>query len=171
MICLSGLAACFKEPDYSIEPKIKFNKIDINTGTFEYNNEKSSGSLYIDFTDGDGDLGVIIIDTLIISGTDTIREFPISGKVFYTIPKYDSIRNYVIDEFAFPEISNTYDGAKNGYFQLKFSSIFDEVFYSNIISKYPDIQKDTIHFKLWMKDRAGHESNIIFTPDFIIKYN
>lgn len=170
-VCLLGLNACFKEPKYSNIPKIGFDRIDINTNIYKYNDSTSTGSLYINFSDGDGDLGVVIRDTLIIVGTDTIKKFPISGKVFYTIPKYDSIRNYVIDEFTFPEISNIYDGAKNGFFQLKFKYIFDDVFYSKITSSFPSIQKDTINFKIWIKDRAGNQSNVITTPDFMIKYN
>ncbi|HMY43690.1 MAG TPA: hypothetical protein PLW92_11565 [Chitinophagales bacterium] len=169
LFCMFCFSACFKEAFYPNTPTVKFNKYDLENNAYQYNSSK--GSLIVDFTDGDGDLGVVYKDTLIIVGTDTIKKIPISGKVYYTIPKYDSIRNYVIDEYAFPEISSAYNGSKNGILEIKFTSIFDEVKYSKITNSFPGIQRDTINFKLWMKDRAGNQSNIITTPDFIINYN
>jgi hypothetical protein len=166
---LLAATACFKEPQYSNIPEIKFNRIEINTGEYQFLDSNSTGLVYVDFMDGDGDLGVVYVDTLIVTdNNDTITTFAYSAKVYYIIPKYDSAKNFVVNTLSFPEIRTTNAEWKTGYFQLNFSSIFGETFLSP--ASMQGLTRDTINLRIWMLDRAGNKSNVIETPDFIINY-
>ena len=134
---------CQKAPDFPAIPSIAF--VSINTTKISAN-AKDSLKITFSFTDGDGDLGDPNSQT-----TDTsiyitdVRpnnpEFTYSDNIPYITPKG-----------SYKQISG------NVTVYMKNTS-FDEV------QCRPDHAiADTVHYKIRIKDRAGHYSNTIITP-------
>ena len=137
-------AACVRPPDYPIEPKITFVSVTDKAG-----NKKSSilqdgivsrDTMYLNFTftDGDGDIGVLNDSSLfIVDLRDNTRENAARG-----LP-------------IVPE-----QGAKNGIsgemrIQIKGTCCHGIEFCQP--SKIKPL--DTVRYQIYIKDRAGHESN------------
>lgn len=142
------VASCTKPPDYPITPIIQFVGM---TKTHMKQSSINSDSLSVtfSFTDGDGDIGDK--DSLTLFVTDT-RDGFVSSK--YKIP-------YVAES-----------GAANGLSGEVQFVLFTTCCY------FPDGQApctpsltyptDTVVYDIYMKDRAGHKSNIIKTLPIIL---
>jgi hypothetical protein len=156
IIVLMTFFSCTKEEDFPDEPAIEFisfTKISNST------NIDDKGILKISFTDGDGDVGLADSDT---------------------VPPYDKTSIYYYNFFI------TYFEKQHGVFvevqpAVTFNSripiltstssnnslkgeIEIELFINNPFSVY-----DTIRFDAYIVDRALHPSNVISTPEIIIK--
>ncbi len=154
--------SCFKEPNYSNVPTLKYQKHDVTNSTFDVNNPQES-YIYVEYTDGDADLGLLQIDTVIGGRDTTIAR---AGKLYYNFPKYGNIAIY--NSFTFPEIAEV-SGLlpKTGVLRLKMSGLLDASFPG--FSPVSEKTVDTLSLKIWITDIAGNVSNTITTPEFIIK--
>jgi hypothetical protein len=150
VFAVMGMAACVRPPDYPIEPQISFSAISKNTmrqGT----GQQDSVWLTIAFTDGDGDLGN--------KGTD--RD---SVNVFVI----DKRKNQQSETFRIPYVPD--QGAGNGISGdiklLLFTTCCDV-----IPPCEPSITKpiDTLVYQISIKDRAGHKSNVVETPNIYLQ--
>lgn len=147
---------CKKIEEYPIEPKITFHSFEkIGNGTAIDN----YGLLTIDFTDGDGDVG--------LNETDIYAPFD-SASIYYY--------NFFIDfyekqhgVFVKPQLYETFNAripilnTSNDAQTLK-GTIAIQVPFNNITSPF-----DTIRFDCQICDRALHLSNIISSPEIIVK--
>lgn len=153
--------SCFKEPNYSNTPTLRFNRFELSNNQFVI--DGGTGFIYFDFTDGDGDLGLI---NTIIDGIDTT----LTGKVIVTLPKYENIFPKT-STLLFPEITNSNDVfPKKGELRIKVAGILDQsskFFYAPFIGK----DSDTLTLSVSIIDRAGNISNTVITPEFIVKIN
>jgi hypothetical protein len=134
---------CQKEDQYPVTPEIEFKSLDI------YKNVSGLDSLELifSFTDGDGDLGTPEID---------LANRDIFVKIF-------ELRNGVFVEPVLPaplEYKLPYLEPRGNNKSLK-GDIKLNVDY-NIT--YPN---DTIRYSLYIKDRAGHQSNTITTTTIV----
>ena len=77
---LCTLASCYKDPNYPIRPKITFNDLQIREVTQTIGGlpiTRTQISIALNFTDGDGDLGLFPTDTMgpfklfFVNGRDT----------------------------------------------------------------------------------------------------
>lgn len=148
--------SCKKHETYPIEPIIEYNsfvKIDNGTGI------DNKGFLIINFTDGDGDIG--------LEAEDTLPPYNINGPFYYNFfIDYYELQNdsFVLIELPFtfnariPKVKD--DLAEQG---IK-GEIRIEVYFNNLGS-----QSDSIKFKASIVDRALHRSNEIMTPSIFVK--
>ena len=141
---------CVDPPDFPVEPQIDFigmSKDSMQQSVFQ----EDSIIISISYTDGDGDLG----------HNDTTRD------AFFIDTRSGFLENAFILPFV-PE-----EGAGNGIsgeiaFKLYTTCC---VYPNNVIppcvpsSQYPI---DTLIFEVYIRDRAGHESNRIFTDPIIL---
>lgn len=151
------LFSCLKKEDYSNIPKIEFESF---TKLSEITGIDNRGILRIEFTDGDGDIG--LDDSEIASPYDYNLFITFFEKqkgvwvkpVIYT--DNDSI------EYSFnariPIITPL------GQNKSVKGIIEDTVYINNFTSPY-----DTICFEVYIKDRALNKSNTIRTDDIIVK--
>jgi hypothetical protein len=145
-------SACISPPDYPIEPVITYIGI-----SKKVMNQKSIGSdsllISFSYTDGDGDLG--------------------SMDTSFNIRMIDE-RDGSLKPFNTPVVNQ--QGAGNGIsgdITILFSNSNTCCTYEfpggiKVACEQVPIQRDTLRFRISLKDRAGHESNQIVTDPLIL---
>ncbi|OYT11030.1 MAG: hypothetical protein B6I18_06010 [Bacteroidetes bacterium 4572_112] len=148
--------SCKKHEQYPIEPVIEFKSIDKISNI---SNIDDKAFLTITFTDGDGDIGLELDDTL--------PPFNPSSEYYYNY--YITYFEKLNDTFRHVDLPFTFntripfieeDLAERG---VK-GEIRVELFINNINST-----ADSIRFDLQIIDRAHNKSNIITTPSIFVK--
>jgi hypothetical protein len=146
-----GFVSCVSAPDYPDEPFIEFMGMD-KTSMVQNTVNSDSVFVFISFTDGDGDLGYGVTDTM--------------TNVFIR----DSRSGFIQDRFKTPEVPP--EGANNGISGTLRILLYTTccIFPEGIPPcAAPDqFPTDTLHYEIFLKDRAGNESNIIRTSDIIL---
>jgi len=150
------LNACTKEEVFPPEPAITFLSLTkiANSGTID-----DKGMLKIFFTDGDGDLG---LDT-----QDTLSPFDKSSIYYYNyFIKFFEKQHGTFVEVNPPIVFNSRIPrlATSGNNNSIKGEIDLEVYINNYSSPY-----DTIRFEASICDRKLHLSNVITTPELVIK--
>ncbi len=151
--------SCTKPPDYSDTPVIDF--IGLSRPTIVQDNSSfpnAENSIWIDigFTDGDGDIGLdstgakqlVIIDT-----------------------HFNAVTSSNIEEISVPLVPE--QGAGNGISGvISFRTTPTCCVYQNpgfeTCEVYEGYPTDTLIYEVFLTDRAGNESNHIFTDQIII---
>lgn len=109
-------------------------------------------SIYISFTDGDADLGVD----------------PNNTQGYYDIYLEDSRYDTGYVGYFFPSIDGSAENPNKGIsgtITFKQPAALLQPRQDSIHLKYGD----TLHYQIYIADRARHKSNIISTPNFIIR--
>jgi hypothetical protein len=147
-----ALYSCVDSPDFPVEPQIEFisiSKDTIRQGIFQ------EDSLYVtfSFTDGDGDLG----------RTDQEPD----NNVFFIDERTGALDN----TFAIPNIPP--EGAGNGVEGevriLLFSTCCIYSDGTDPCQVNPNVALDTVQYRIYIRDRAGHASNEILTAPIILR--
>jgi hypothetical protein len=156
-IVLLGLMYCVKPESYPIEPKIEFSRFSRDTIS-----PSDSFSVFINFTDGDGDIGPdpdapTQVDTFCVTPDSVI----LKNQRFNFF--YRDSRDKCIQYAATPYLSPTgkYKGIK-GDIEVKLNASCKRVCSSSPC-------QDTVSYEIILKDRAGHVSNTITTSKLILK--
>lgn len=145
----SLLFYCVKPPDYPDEPVITYKSMTRTTlrqgtGTFD------TTHVTITFTDGDGDLG----------NEDSLDVFVFDGR-----------DQFLKSKFRLPFIPP--EGSGNGIsgeIKLRLNTSCC-IFPGNVLppcSPSTDFPTDTLVYEIYIKDRAGHESNRVKTAPIIL---
>lgn len=145
---------CVQPPDYPDEPVIEFKSLSKSMlKQTPLVNGQDSLLITFSFTDGDGDLGF---------KDDEGSLFIIDGRDSYSKPAY-----------RIPYIEQ--QGAGNGISgEISISvpttcCIYPDPATGNTIScQFVPIVQDTLFYRISIKDRAGHVSNEIRTPDILL---
>lgn len=161
-----GATGCKKAPNYAKEPSIEFDRLRIVT---DYVNLSDSVSIYVKFTDGDGDLGNQPADPNYLdffvdiykktNGTYVRMTFfdntplgyngylPLLSPYNITGPIDGTIRNIVPPFDAYLNGSGAVIPAPPGA---------------------PFKERDTIQFHVRIRDRAGNYSNWVESTDYVV---
>jgi len=155
LISIVFLSSCIKKDEYPIIPYIEFDsftKIDNNMG---YDDK---GILAIDFTDGDGNVGLKTEETSPPYDTNSIYYY----NFFIT---YYEKQNGEYIEVELPFTNNARIPLLNssGNDKPLKGKIEIELYINNYTSLF-----DTIRFDAFIVDRALNHSNTVTTPDIII---
>ena len=154
-LCLSS---CYKEPNFEMTPAIEFEAItkDIRLDQFT-GAKKDSIIVSIKFKDGDGDLGLNSEER----GTDAKQP-----NYNYVVKSYRKIKG-TFTAFNTPEtLSGFYPRLKtddkNGPIEgiLRYRIEIETAFWP--------VKKDTVKFEVYIKDRAGNQSNTIETTPIVL---
>lgn len=142
------IGACTNPPDFPIEPEIEFAGLSTNELRQSAFNEDSV-FVFIDFTDGDGDLGSE--DSLNIFVTDLRDNNPFA-------------------KFRIPYIDPA--GANNGISgQIMLKMFSTCCIYPNgqpPCTPSTEFPTDTVQYEFYIVDRKGHESNRIQSPPILL---
>lgn len=130
-----SVESCIKPPAYPIEPVITFDSISATNVT-----QADSVKIKIDFTDGDGDMGVK-------QGETTPNFFMVDSRKGFI---YNFLIPYVEPKGNVKAISGNFVYTNPG------------------ITLTPGHLIDTLHYDIYIYDRAGHKSNIVSTPDIYV---
>jgi len=154
-VLVAVLAGCMKKQSYPDVPAISFLNLDLTYDTAGY---VRTGLLSISYQDGNGDIG--------LNAGDTFDPFQKNGPYYY---------NYVINYFE----------KQNGVFKqvdllIPFSVRIPVLtpddpnkaisgIINNTLGLYPPLLYDTIRFEVFIYDRARHKSNVVTTPEIILR--
>ncbi len=161
MLLISGililvLNACQKKEDYPDTPQIEFlNFTKIQNGSSIDN----KGILSLYFTDGDGNIG--------LAEGDTNAPFNVGSPYYYNfyINYYEKQKgNLVLVALPSPQHARIPPIVGTGDNKPTKGTLDIELFINNYSSPY-----DTILFEAWIYDRNLNQSNIIRTPEIIIR--
>jgi hypothetical protein len=113
-----------------------------------------TGNVILYFTDGDGDLGKLNNQ----DSTSRLIYRNLRDTVFFNTDNY-----YVIPIIPNKGTTNAIDGT----IEVKLSSALLNSYEAYFITK--GISIDTFTFKMYITDRANHQSNVITTPPIVVK--
>ena len=151
----SFFSSCVKQENYPVEPQIEFLNFILVFDTGQY---AVKGILNISFTDGDGDIG--------LNPNYTIPPFDTGSPYYY---------NYIITYFekqqgAFVPIDlNPPFSYRIPVLNSEFPGKPIKGMISDTLPMNPFPLFDTIKFEAYIYDRALHKSNVISTPEIILK--
>lgn len=164
------ISGCQKFEEYPVEPHIAFDHFTLLVDTVIENDTAKAitnrGILAISYTDGDGDLG--------LNNYDTLPPFNQGSPFYYNIiVKYFEKQNGVFVQVPILNPDGSLDTIHfNGRFPYLTPSgvhkairgiIYDTLPVNNQSSTF-----DTIKFKVFIYDRALHQSNLIETPEIVV---
>ena len=150
-VLVGAFAACISPPDYPIQPEIKFIGLSKNVMRQGLLGIEDSLFLTFSFTDGDGDLGSLG------QGKDSVN-------IFLT----DKRTNQPSERFRIPYVPE--QGAGNGI-----SGDIRLLLFTTCCNVLPPCEAsttkpiDTLVYEIFIKDRAGHESNKILTAPIYLQ--
>lgn len=148
--------SCKKAEEYPNVPVIKFEQfVKIPTASGKDN----VGVMIISFTDGDGDVGFRVGDTL--------APYQKGGKYYYNfIIKYFERQKGVYKEITLPFTNNSRIPylTPEGKNKVLAGNIEMDLFINNPLTKF-----DTIRFEAYIYDRALNKSNVVTTTDIVVK--
>jgi len=144
------LFSCSKPKLYPVEPQISYQGF---TLLLNQDSITEKGVLKFSFTDGDGDIGLTQADTLP----------PYDFNLYIT---YFEKQNGVYKKV---DLASTLNGripilTPEGDVKSIKGDIQDTLFINNPLSTF-----DTIKYEIYIVDRALHKSNVIQTPDIVVK--
>lgn len=161
-ILLFAVAACQKKVEYSIEPKIAYMDF-----TYLINADSTfsgQGVLSFSYTDGDGDLGLDV--------SDSLPPFNNNSPYYYNlIIDYQKFENGVFH--SVPLLS--WNIETQSFDTVSFNARFKRLVAGNetkpisgdmdytLFVQNPFSPNDTVRFAVKIIDRALHESNVILT--------
>jgi hypothetical protein len=141
-------AACVRPPNYPIEPRLEF--VGLSKNMVLQGLTRDTLFLTVSFTDGDGDIG-----------------FQNNDSTLYIIDTRDGTR--INDVQGLPSVPE--QGAGNGItgeilMRINGGCCTNSIIPCSAPYKYA---QDTVIYSIYIKDRAGHESNRVKTPPVYIK--
>ena len=150
LFLIVAFATCIRPPDYPVEPQIELAGMTKTTMRQGFGTEDSV-YITLSFTDGDGDLGGI-------SGKDSLN-------VFIT----DKRNNKPVEQtYRIPFVPEA--GAKNGISgEIRFLMYTTCCLSLEPCIATPVRPTDTLIYDIYIKDRAGHASNVIKTNPIILQ--
>jgi hypothetical protein len=174
LLSLTLLSSCLKEPEWSVTPEIKFEKIEkftkLSNDGFGGKTKLDSVVMYIRFQDGDGDLGVTEAE---------IKSNP---------AKYKDFRNFEVSVFhkkngTFDLVTfspalgglinfNLKENQKAGAIEgsIAYSTQFVYAFYKGYSPRFTPTN-DTLKFQIFIRDNAKNVSNTVETEPIVIFQN
>lgn len=158
LLGLTVLQFCVKPPDYPNEPVIEFKSIS-KTQTFQDIDALPDDTIRLTFTytDGDGDIGSM--------GSDSV------SSVFF-VDRRDNSTLVPGDRLPFVEPQGTGNGI-SGEISVRLRRSCCIYIGPGGISQACEaaalaIARDTVTYEVFIRDRAGHESNRILTPPIVL---
>lgn len=146
-----GMVSCYKTPEFPIEPTLEFDTINVSNPY----QALTAGSMFLKFTDGDGDLGLLSTDDVVNVNSIFIKTVKYNKEDTSNIP-------FIPKRGTSDAISGTIEIKLGG----TLSGLIDEA--DLLLLQKP---LDTLVFDIYIRDRAGHNSNVVTTPPLVIKTN
>lgn len=152
-------ASCTQPPDYPIEPVIQYERVTKNT-MLQGDGTEDQTWITISFTDGDGDLGFFQEGSTQVETDLFIRDLRLDA---------------VTEKFTIPFVPEL--GAANGISgEINFRLFTTCCIFPEWVTGQPapcdtspEYPMDTVQYEIYIKDRAGHESNRVVTePIYLI---
>jgi len=155
ILLLVFIFSCNKKVEYPNEPVLTFNSFSFTADTDKITKIITNNvDVLIDFTDGDGDLGI----------PDGQKSTPENANLFYsTYYKLKGEWKKIVPVAPFPDPSTAWiptlnKTGKSKPLKGKINVTLTDAFNSNS-------EKDTMRLEIYVKDNAGNKSNVITTTE------
>jgi hypothetical protein len=154
------IAACAQPPEYPIEPQLEFISMTKNSMR-QGNGTEDTTLITLGFTDGDGDIGNFKEGESNLVADLFLRDlrFPEAIAEQFTIPFVPELgtNNGISGEITFRLLTTC--------------CIFPDWVTDASAPCQPSLQypADTLVYEIYIMDRAGHESNSVFTDPIILR--
>lgn len=160
ILLLAMVTGCSRDDDYPVEPVLEYSGF-----LFRANPEGqvTEGVLVLEFTDGDGNMG--------LGQADTLPPFHYGGAYYYNFFIYLHTKQQgVYVPVTFPDTSyNFHSRIPRIEFTGNSKAIKGEIEYTfDLLIMKPFLPSDTIMIETWIYDRALNKSNLVRTPDIVI---
>lgn len=149
-LLLAAFSGCKPDPVFPVEPILNFK---------EYIDHPNSDSLEVvfSFTDGDGDIGVSVVDpdtNMVL----TLYDWNAAANAFQTVddPSYPSLTDSIMYKFRISKLAAGQSGLEG--------DIYVTINRNSLIAN----GKDTIQFNAFLLDQAMNKSTLIRTPELIL---
>jgi len=146
LLCVAGLASCKDETPLSTTPSIAF--VSLDPRTVKAASSEDTVFLTFRFADGDADLGV---------GPDAGSEYDV-----FLIDNRDS----TVNQYLFPDIADELRDPAKG--MTGTATIIIQAALLRPRDSLHTVLGDTLKYEVYVKDRAGHESNRFTTPEIFL---
>ena len=155
LITLLILSSCIKQEEYSDIPEISSRQFLLVFDTGQY---AIRGILSFNFQDGDGDIG--------LRPSDTFPPFERSGNFYYNlvISYFEKQNGIWVEVDLTPPFS-----ARIPMLNPSYPGKAIKGFISDTLAMDPAPDFDTVKLELFIYDRALNQSNILSTPDIVLK--
>jgi len=151
------LPSCIKQESYSIIPEIGYQNFQLvyPDATAQY---PTRGILSITFKDGDGDIG--------LTARDTLPPYNKEGDFYYNfVIRYFEKRDTGYTEVVLnPPYSLRLPILNQGYTGKAIKGMI-----ADTLDMDPTPAYDTVRLEVYIYDRALHKSNVVTTPDIVLK--
>ena len=156
-MAVSGICSCIKQEHYPDVPQIQF--LNFYTG-FDTSQYAVNGILSISFTDGNGDIG--------LAARDTLPPYNMSGPYYYNyvLTFFNKVNGIYTPIELNPPFSARIPVLSPEYPGKAIKGVISDTINLNLI---PHPGYDTIRFEAFIYDRALNKSNVVTTPDIILK--
>jgi hypothetical protein len=152
----ASFSGCMKKENYPDTPQIEFLGY---TNVYDTGMYATGGIINISFKDGNGDIGFL-------SEADTFPPYQPGGPYYYNfVITYFEKRNGIFTEV---DLSLPFS-ARIPYLTPQNPGKAIKGTISNTIEYFLKPAYDTIQYKLFIYDRALHKSNVVTTPEIILR--
>jgi len=169
---LAALCGCVNQPNYPIIPHIDFKNVSKTVVNLPASAGRTTDTVLftLSFTDGDGDIGIPdgLIDTTCANcvctnhSTDNTVIANTAWDVFY----YTYTSGFTDSCISIPGIGTKYIPNNSRYNALQ-----GDITFSIGVECPGTGTMDTISYSFFIKDRAGHVSNRVRSPNIIVNCN
>ena len=146
LVCAAALAGCKDESPLSTTPSIAF--VSLDPRTVQAASSEDTVFLTFRFADGDADLGV---------GGNTPGQYDV-----FLVDSRDSTLN----QYLFPDIDDELRDPAKG--MTGTATIIIQAALLRPRDSLHQVLGDTLQYEVYVKDRAGHESNRFTTPEIFL---
>lgn len=154
LLLLGVLTSCTQPPDYPIEPVLEFTSLSRNT-MIQGSGPQDSLIVNFSYTDGDGDLG---------NNSDSLDVFFTDTRLANGVPL-----TYKLPFVPLQGTGNGISGEISIQIPTSCCTVPDNPQINLCDNPIPDMfPRDTLVYEIYIKDRAGNESNRILTDDIIL---
>lgn len=157
---IASISACVKAPDYPIVPAIEFKSV-----SSDFLKSGSIDTIIVTFTDGDGDIGVNpsdddTCDQCGFKTGDSCTLFMRGFNVFMVDSRDTCINSYASGNVG---SSGRYDAISGEIVVIRPVDTK-----KCLIVPSDTCELDTVVYKIFIRDRAGHLSNAVLTTPIVI---
>jgi hypothetical protein len=157
LLSSSGLLSCIKQEDYPNEPTIGFVQFVTAYDTSAF---AVKGILSVSFTDGNGDIG--------LRPGDTLFPYDRGGQYYYNyvLTFFNKVNGVYTQIDLDPPFSARIPVLNPDYPGKPIKGVITDTINLQLV---PHPGYDTIRFEAFIYDRALNKSNVITTPEIILK--
>ena len=172
LLAIFALCGCVRQPSFPIIPHIDFKSVSKTLVSLPSGGGKTTDTVQftISFTDGDGDFGIPdgLVDTTCATCvcTDHSTDSRVVSNTAWDVFYYSYASEFPDSCISIPAIGTKYIPVSG-----KYSALQGDITFSVSVECPGTGTQDTLAYSFFIKDRAGHVSNRVRSPNIVVNCN